>query len=204
MHALILSTILTLAIYPLNPISEDTINALNAHVAFGVAAPNGVVDAGPELSARLEASVAHPIIVRSSADFRVGSVSTRPWPEGSLLTTTISTDLLYYRGTDKLTAYFGAGVLYALNAFDADKDVLDSLYALDGITDVRYENSTGFRLTVGLRFHASYSVEVAFARTGAGFIFDRRLSPTMFAFSRQKVSVNDARVSIGYLIPLRK
>jgi hypothetical protein len=201
---LVLPTILSLAVYPLNPIREDTIQTVNAHIAVGVTAPNGVVDAGPELSARVELSIAHPFIVRSSIDFRAGSVSTNQWPDGYLMSTTFSTDLLYYRGTDQLTAYFGVGVLYSLNAFNVDQSELDSLFAYDAITDVRYENNVGFRISIGLRFQVRYSVEIAFSRTKAGFIYDRRLNPTMFAFNRREVSVSDARISIGYIIPLRK
>jgi hypothetical protein len=201
---MILSTLLALSIYPLNPIPEDTINAVNAHVAIGVVAPNGIIDAVPELSGHLEASVAHPFVVRSSVDFRYSSVATSQWPQGNLFSTTLSTDLLYYRGTDRLTAYFGVGVLYALNSFDVDKKELDSLYALDGITDVRFENNLGIRLTIGMRFRARYSVEIAFTRMDAGFIYDRRLSATMFAFNRREVSLNDARVSVGYIFPLRR
>ena len=204
MHALILSTILSLPIYPLNPVAEDTVNALNAHVALGFAAPNGVVNAGPELSTHLELSLGHPFIVRTSADLRAGSVSTRPWPKGSLFSTTFSTDVLYYHGTNKLTAYVGAGVLYTLNSFDADSHVLDSLYTLDGITDVRYESNAGFRITVGIRFRKVYCFEMAFSRMRNQFVFDRRLSPNMIAFTHQEVAVSDARLSFGYVIPLRK
>ena len=195
---------MALPIYPLNPVAEDTINTLNAHIALGYAAPNGVVNGGPELSTHLELSFGHPFFVRASADFRSGSVSTRPWPEGSLFSTTFSTDVLYYRGTNRLTAYLGAGVIYALNSFDAYSHILDSLYTLDGITDVRYENSAGFRITVGIRFRKVYCFEMAFTRMRNGFIFDRRLSPNMIAFSREEVSVSDARLSFGYIIPLRK
>ena len=204
MHALILSTLTALSIYPLNPAAEDTIPAMNLHVAVGYAAPNGVMDGGPEASTHLELSLGHPFIVRASADVRQGDVSSRPWPHGKMMSTTFSTDALYYRGTNRLTAYAGVGALYALSAFDADDRVLDSLYKLDGITDVRYECNVGFRITVGLRFHRLYCFEMAFSRMNSRYVFDRRISPTSFALTREKAAVNDARLSVGYIIPLRK
>ncbi|UCG60884.1 MAG: hypothetical protein JSV52_11200 [Candidatus Zixiibacteriota bacterium] len=202
MTALLFATLLSLPIYPLNPVLEDTVNNVNLHLTAGFNGPGSVVSTGPELTVKYEWMVHHPFIVRAAFDYRYGTVRSVVYPDGDLHRGQLSLEVLYYRGTKKLMGYIGAGAVYSLNKFSlADTDT-DSLYTNYEITDVNISNVPGYRITVGLRIHSVYSIEIGLTDTRPSYVYTRQYSPTRFGISSKQFRSNDFRISFGYLFHL--
>lgn len=203
MNALLLTAMLGLPLYPLNPIEQDTISLMNLHLTAGIDGPNAVVSAGPQLTAKYEWVVEHPFIVRVAFDCRAGQTHSILYPSGNLRNGTISVEGLYYRGTDRLTGYIGAGVVYAMYSFSASDGAADSLKTELGVANIAVSDVFGYRITAGLRIHKSYSIEVGITEVKPKFVFTRRYSETRYGLIKEQVRLNEFRVSFGYLLTLK-
>lgn len=160
LNALVMTSWLCLPIAPLNPVDEDTLASVNLHVTVGLSNPNGVVSVGPLVSIKYELLAIHPLMIRGTADFTYGQITSPLFPTGHLYTTMFGIDAIYYRGTNHLTGYIGFGVVYALHNFRAFNDTADSLFATEKVTTVDVEQQPGYRLTLGIRYHRTYSFEI--------------------------------------------
>lgn len=203
MLTLILTSLLSLPLYPLNPVDQDTLAAANLHFTLGVSGPNAIVSSGPELSLKYEMLIDHPFVVRAAADYRFGSVTTRLFPNGQMHTGTASVEGFVYRGTDKLTGYMGAGVVYSYNYFKLKSAAADSLVTNHGITDVRIKNTFGYRFTLGMRIQRSYAIEFAVTEIRPDFVYVSRTSPSQYSEMAEPIRLNDVRLSFGFLLPFR-
>jgi hypothetical protein len=161
MNTLLLVSWLCLPIAPLNPIEEDTLAAYNLHIAVGLSNPNGIISAGPTLSAAFEMLLVHPIMARATVDFKYGRVSSNLYPKGDLYSMIYGVDAIYYRGTNHLTGYIGFGFIYAFHHFEFSASAADSLLRTESVIAVDVQQEFGYRLTLGLRYHRSYSLEIS-------------------------------------------
>ncbi len=203
MHALALVTMLSLPLYPLNPVQQDTVSNMSLHVTAGVDGPTGIISAGPETTAKLEFLFYHPFFIRAAFDYRFGEVTSKVYPAGDLHTATFSGEILYYRGTRKLTGYVGLGLVWADHSFDLGESAGDSLLANSGITRVEVSNALGYRFTAGLRFKHAFSLEIGITGIQPNFVYTRQLGPTSYSEVKDKVRLNTVRVSFGYLFTLK-
>ncbi|MCP4686147.1 MAG: hypothetical protein GY867_11980, partial [bacterium] len=174
MNALLMAAWLTLPLAPMNPIEEDTLPSMSAHVTVAVTAPNGIVSAGPELSAKYELLVIHPFVVRGAVDFKYCHTVSDLFPKGELFSLPLSLDAIYYRGTDHLTGYIGFGGIYAVNYFTPGSSTLDSLTRYQSVVDVEMRDEFGYRLTLGLRYKKAYSLEISISEIYPEFILHGR------------------------------
>lgn len=214
MNALVLIAWLSLPLAPLNPVEQDTVAAMNLHMTAGITSPNGIVSAGPEITAKLEYRPFHPFIFRAEASTRAGSIGTRFYPHGlaggvmylsgdyQSLTTAI--DALYYRGTDHLTAYLGAGLVYGFHRFNPD-DKLNVQLAQDyGIIDIDMKQKLGYRLTFGIRYNRVYSFEVGIMEIKPDLISSRRYDSGVYSIQRSQTRFSGFRFTVGYILPIRE
>ncbi len=199
MHALLLAAWLCLPAFPLNPVVQDTIAATNVHFTVGLSSPNGLAGSGPEFSFKYEIRFIHPIIVRAAFDYRTGKVNSILYPRGTLYGATVSTDVLYYRGTHKLTGYVGLGVVYTFHRFELAPEVTDSLRSNHQIAEVGFDPSLGFRITMGLRFHRVISLEIAITEARPNLTYVRRYTDESYSLRRERIRLSDARITLGYL-----
>jgi len=201
--ALLFATLVSLPIYPLNPVQQDTIGFMNLHVTAGFNGPSSIVSAGPELTVKYEWVVAHPFIVRSAFDYRYGAVTANHYPDGSLHRGTFSAEGIYYRGTAKYTGYVGLGLVWSVFSYQLSGAAEDSLSTNCGISDVSITGTPGYRITAGLRVHRSYSVEIGLTDTRPDYTYIVRHDANSFSVSSRQIRFNDFRVSIGYLFNLK-
>lgn len=200
---------LSLPLAPLNPIEQDTIAAMNLHLSGGITSPNGIVSASPELSLKYEFRPAHPLIVRADVDFRFGTVGTRFWPEGketdamylsgNYRSALFGLDLLYYRGTDHLTAYLGFGLVQSYNEFSPSKKSMDLLRTKYEIDDLDMAQKLGYRFTLGLRFNRSYCFEIAVTQMEPNLVFGRDYGAGSYSKEMVPTQFSAFRLSFGYL-----
>ena len=203
MNALMMAAWLALPIAPLNPVEQDTLASMNLHIAASVTVPNGIVSAGPELSARYEMLVIHPFVVRGGVDLKYCQVTSSLFPRGNLLSLPLSADAIYYRGTDHLTGYLGFGAIYAINSFSPSQATIDSLMQASSFSDVDLRNEWGYRLTLGLRYKRCYSLEISISEIYPEFVL-RSSSGLESTRSMMTTRVGGIRLSIGYVIPIRE
>lgn len=203
MSALVLAALMALPLYPLNPTQQDTVNHMNLHFTVGFNGPSSVVSGGPEITTKWEWLISHPFIIRTAFDYRYGSVSTSTFPDGKMHRGLLSAEIIYYRGTDRLTGYLGAGPVYSMNGFSIADDAADSLNENFGTTDVSVSDVLGFRITAGLRILKSYSIEVGITEIRPKYMYTRQLTPERYAISSEQFRFNDFRVSVGYLFTLK-
>ena len=203
MTPLLFAALLGLPLYPLNPVEEDTISFTNLHITAGLNGPGAVVSTGPDLTAKYEMVVYHPVIVRAAVDYRYGSVSSNVYPDGDLHRVSFSIEGIYYRGTDELTGYVGLGLLWSVNSFTLADNEVDSLFNYHGITDVAMNNPIGYRITAGLRLHRVYSIEVSLTESRPKYIFTQQLDANRWISSTEQFRQNDFRLSFGYLFTLK-
>jgi hypothetical protein len=202
MNALLLATWLSLPLAPLNPVKEDTLSAMSLHLTAGLACPNGIVSAGPILSANYEMLVIHPFMVRGTVDFKYGRVRSILFPQGHLWSMMLGSDAIYYRGTDYLTGYIGFGFVYSLHNFVPFEATSDSLYLNEGLTDVDVQQKWGYRLVLGLRYHKSYSLEVGVVELQPDFKKSGRDSNGVESRSYQTTRTGSFRITVGYLFDI--
>jgi len=203
MHILLLATMLSLPLYPLNPVQQDTLSFMSLHITGGVDGPNGILSAGPELSAKYEMLFYHPLILRAAFDYRFGKVNSVLYPQGDLRAGTFSAEVLYYRGTKRMTGYIGGGIVFARHSFDMREHAADSLVRSEGITNVEVSNVVGYRITTGLRFRHNFSLEISMTDIRPDFLYITRTSSDRYTLVRKQVRFNDFRVSFGYLFTLK-
>ncbi len=199
MYTLFIASWLCLPVFPLNPIAQDTIASVNMHFTVGVNGPNQLVGSGLELTSKYEIRLIHPVVARAAFDYRFGKVTSKLFPQGHLHTATTSIDLLYYRGTRKLTGYLGLGLVYTFHRYVLAGDVADSLRQNYQITEVGIRPNFGFRITMGLRFHRDVSLEIGITEVRPKLQFIRRLSETSYSVSTHRMRISDVRVTLGYL-----
>jgi len=200
MYSLVLSTLLSLPLYPLNPVAQDTLNTVNLHLTAGFNSPNSIVQSGPEFTAKTEWLVSHPFVVRGALEYKYARVSSSQYPEGNIGTITISSDVLYYRGTDQLTGYLGVGPVYVVSNYSPSDKSEKLTFKGDILTDALIKDSFGYRLTLGLRFHKFYSLELAATEVKTNFITKNQIDASHFSESASRVRLGDVRVTLGYLI----
>lgn len=188
--------------YPLNPTAQDTINTMNIHFTAGYNGPTSILSAGPEATAKYEYMIYHPFIIRSSFDYRYGDITSVNFPQGNLHRYTVSAEIMFYRGTDKLTGYFGAGLVHSWFNYNATESELTYYNNLDGTDDISLTSSFGYRITAGLRFSKFYSVEIGITEIKPELLFYEQMDATHFRESREKYRMNDFKVSIGYIFSL--
>ena len=203
MIAIILATLMSLPIYPLNPTVQDTINTMNLHITAGINGPSSSISSGPEITAKYELMLIHPFVFRGSIDYRYGTVSTSLYPRGELHRILLSAEALFYRGTDNLTGYFGGGVIFAMHEFNINQTTADSLFSYHGITDVGIKSVPGYRISAGLRIHRIYSIEIGITEIYPEYIYTKDLPDNRFATYNEKFRFNDFRVTFGYLFTLK-
>ncbi len=203
MTALVFATFMTLPLYPLNPTGQDTINYMNLHVTAGLNGPSPIVSAGPDLTVKYELMIHHPFIVRAAFDYRYGSISSPVYTDGDLHRGLFSLEAIYYRGTDNITGYIGAGPVYSMNNFNISANDADSLFNHEGVTSVGMSDAIGYRITAGLRVHRTFSVEIGLTDTRPDFQYTSRVSPVEYSITSRDVRFNDFRVSFGYLFTLK-
>jgi len=203
MYTLLMAGWLCLPAFPLNPVAQDTIASVNVHFTIGLRGPNNFVSSGPELTSKYEIRLIHPLIVRAAFDYRFGKVNSVLFPHGRLHTATVSVDLLYYRGTNKLTGYLGLGVVYAFHHYTLSHNAADSLLKNHQVRDVSVKPNFGFRITMGLRFHRNISLEIGITEIRPKLEFVKWLSENSYSVTTQRMRLSDVRITLGYLWSIR-
>lgn len=203
MTALLFATLLTLPIYPLNPTGQDTVAYMNMHFTAGLNGPGAIVSAGPEFTVKYEMTIAHPFIIRSAFDYRYGSIGSINYPDGDLHRATFSAEGIYYRGTKKFLGYVGLGLVWSMFDYHLSDGATDSLSTSFGISEVDISSAPGYRITAGLRFHRSFSLEIGLTDTRPDYVYTIRHDDNSFSVGREQVRFNDVRVSFGYLFSIK-
>ena len=203
MLAIICAAFLTLPLYPLNPVEQDTVSTINLHLTAGVSSHSGMISAGPELTAKFEYLFNHPFIFRSSLDYIYGEIKSNNYPNGTMHRQSLSTEVVYYRGTKKITAYLGLGIVYGRGIFNlSDSSFFDD--ETDGIPqEINVGHALGYRFLMGLRFKHKYSIEVTITEISPSFIYFRRTSATSYSEEEFEFRANYFKVSLGYLFKLK-
>lgn len=200
---IICAAFLALPLYPLNPTAQDTVNSMNLHITTGVISQSGMISAGPELTLKFEYLLTHPFIFRSSLDFTYGEITTRTYPNGSVHRQSISSEVLYYRGTKKMTGYLGIGVVYGRGTFKLnDKTYFDN-NVLGVPQDIKFGDAVGYRFVLGMRFQHKYSIEVGVTEISPSFIYTRSSDTNAFSEEEINFQANYVKVSLGYLFRLK-
>jgi hypothetical protein len=197
MHTLLLTAWLCLPIAPLNPTEQDTLPELAFHATLGFANANGIVSLGPHASVRLETLVIHPLVVRAGIEYRYGTFVSHLFPRGDLNMMSVSSDVLYYRGTNHLTGYLGLGIFYAASGFSANPGTRDSLRMHEAITGITIEPQLGYRFTMGLRVNRRMSIEIAVSEFHPRFKYERRYSSTTYSQYSEATNISSFQVTVG-------
>ncbi len=204
-----LTTIVTsfwmcLPIAPLNPIEQDTLPAMALQVSAGVTSPNHIVSTGPELSLKYELLATHPLVLRTSLDYQFGSTRTTLWPGGTLHQASIELTAFYYRGTDKLTGYIGAGPVFRFGYYNLSSTAKDSLWAEDQIDEVSLKQALGYRIFLGMRFSKVYVLEVGVSEVESDIVYHRRPASNVEATYGESTKLSAFRITFGYLWTLKE
>ena len=203
MLPIVFAAFMSLPVYPLNPTVQDTLEVMNLHITAGIDGPNGVISLGPDFSVKYEMLLFHPFVFRPTVDIQYGAVNTATFPDGKLTTLTLAAEMLAYRGTDQLTGYLGTGLTYSSFNFSPSDEAADSLYENRGVTKVNVNSTLGYRLTLGLRYKKSYSVEFGITEVRPLFVYQSEFSSNQYAQYSKKSRMSNVRFTIGYLFPLR-
>lgn len=200
---MLLTSWLCLPVFPLNPTAQDTIAPKNLHFTVGISSPNGLVGVGPEVTAKYEMLMVHPVIVRAAFDYRFGRVNSKLYPAGDLHGATVSAVALYYRGRHKLTGYIGMGIVYTFHGFRPTSAAADSLYKNHQVDEVGIKPAFGYRIVLGLRFHRDFSLEIGITEVKPKLLFTSRLTEDSYSVVAEKIRLSDVRVTVGYLVPIK-
>lgn len=204
MMALLTSAWLCLPLAPLNPTQQDTLAAMNLHVTMGATTPNHLVGVGPRLSVGYEALAVHPWVVAATMDYQYGSLTDEVGLSGKMHQGTLAVNALYYRGTDRLTAYLGGGPILRFGHVSPSAATSDSLWTSYQVEKVGLKIAPGYRLFLGLRFHRTISLEVTVNQVISDLEYTRRLSPVQTATYSQRVNLSSFSVTLGYIWELRR
>ena len=202
MLATLLATWLLTPIAPLNPIEQDTLPSIALHLSAGMSVPNGVMAAGPELSASYELRVTHPVVIRFGLELQRHTLSSSLFPRGNKTSINLSVGTIYYRGTNRMTGYIGVGAVYGINFFDPTTRTLDSLNLLEGVTEISMDRKLGYRLTLGLRIRKKYSFEINVTEMYPILIRTTQLTQNQFRQSSETVRTGTFRLIFGYVLPI--
>ncbi len=202
MLSAVLTSLLLLPIAPLNPIEQDTLATDNLQFAIGLSTPNGILDAGPSAALFYEYRPLHPWIVRAGVEYRYGEVSGALNPNGELNSYTFSLEGFYYRGSGNWIGYIGGGGLLALNSYNLGSVDADSLFAIEGVTDVEMSQSFGYRILLGLRYKTDYAIEIRVSEVRPDFIFETATGPNSTRFETRQTKTSTISLSFGYILPL--
>jgi len=202
MTALLLTALLYMPLAPINPVDQDTLPSLALHLKAGMAGPNGVVSVGPDVSAMLEMLVIHPFVVRGTLDGRYGQVKSALFPNGHLYTASCGADAIYYRGTNRLTGYFGIGYFYTVHHFSPFRRTADSLMVNEGLSSVDVQPKFGYRLILGLRFSRIYSLEISVDDLHPDFKMTGIAAEGVESRSYKTTRTGAFRVTLGYVLPI--
>ena len=204
MYSLLLTTLLSMPIYPLNPTVQDTVATHVIHITAGAVGPNEVASAGPDFTLKNEFLIHHPVVVRAGIEYRFGSMSSKRFPHGHLQALTLATSVLYYRGTNRMTGYLGAGVVYVMSGLKMKTAVADSLFRAEDVTGIDLSNTLGYRFLLGLRYRNSFSLEISLTNTRPDFVKHSELNQFSSLDKSEPLKLNDVRVSLGYLFNLHR
>lgn len=204
MMTLLTTAWLCLPLAPLNPIQQDTIAAMNLHVTMGVTSPNHLVGVGPRLSIGYEALAVHPWVVAATLDYQYGGLAREVGLAGNMHQGTLSLCGLYYRGTDKLTAYLGGGPILRFGRVSPSAATSDSLWSNNQVESVALKVAPGYRIFLGMRFHRAISLEVAVNQVTSDLKYTRRLAPTKTAIYGQEVNLSSFSITLGYIWQLKR
>lgn len=211
MLEMLLAGWLCLPLAPLNPVQQDTLDVMALQLLAGAHTGNEIVHTGPTIGMKYEVLPVHPLVLRSGIEYRFGQVRGINLPAGDIHELYASADLIYYRGTNRLTGYIGVGLLMGFASFDPLESVLDSLRGLDwGLDptdeirrlDVDVESEWGYRITLGLRFHEQVSFEINITEIKPQFIYridSRDMARTEI---REEFRNNSFNVTFGYVISI--
>jgi len=200
---LLLTGILTLPLYPLNPVEQDTLPPANIHVSVGAASPNELLPFTPVLSTKTEWLLFHPIVFRPSVDYRFSDTRNGNMPDGFMHQVVFSMETFAYRGTHDLTGYVGFGLLWAINDYDLDSRAADSLLLNEDLAKVTLDNSFGYRLSMGIRWSRVYSIEVNVTELDSRMHFTSSTVGSVFRTYSEEVDLGDFRINFGYLFSLQ-
>ncbi|MEE8403903.1 MAG: hypothetical protein V3S17_00775 [candidate division Zixibacteria bacterium] len=202
MYSLILTSLLSLPVFPLNPTDRDTLNSSNFHITAGVSSPSDFATAGPEFTLKYELLFYHPIVLRTGVEYNRGRVTKISFPNGDYHGFTTSVEILYYRGTDRMMGFMGMGVVYNQSYLNMDGSVADSLLAAENISDVYLRGNAGYRFIFGLRKSRLWSFEIRMTDIRTHLVYRRNLGAYRYSIQREPVRLSDFRITLGYLIEL--
>lgn len=202
MYGLLLAGWLCLPIAPLNPVAQDTLDNLAFHVTAGVNTSNGIIGTGPDITTKFELLAQHPVMLRGGIDLRLGAVNSKIYPEGDFYQGLLILEGIYYRGTNHLTGYLGLGMAWGFGHFEPTTATLDELYRQDYTTDIDVNPDLGYRITLGLRYHEKYSIEIAITELKPGFVYHRSLPDGPDEVFTDSFRNNSFRLSLGYVFTL--
>jgi len=202
MYSLILTSLLSLPIFPLNPTEIDTLNSMNFHITAGISSPSDFATMGPEFTLKYEFLFYHPIVFRTGVDYSFGRVAKLTFPKGDVQNFTTSVEILYYKGTNRMMGFLGMGVVYNKSYVNMDGSVADSMFAAENISDVYLEGRAGYRFIFGLRKSRLWSFEIRMTDIKTKLVYQRNLGPFRYSLERIPVRLSDFRISLGYLIEL--
>ncbi len=171
MQEILLALILLNPIVSKNPVKQDTLALTNIHFTVGYRPANDMVGYGPEVGAKFEYLLFHPIIIRGSVNYSSCEVKNFRLPEGKNDAFDFCAETFLYRGTKELTAYFGGGLVYSLNHFQLTKQLSDSLFSQSSIYKTNIENKYGYRVIMGFRFREHYNFEFGYQESRPNFMF---------------------------------
>ena len=202
MFELLLTGLLSLPLYPLNPVDQDTLPSMNLHLSVGAASPTELLPVTPFLSVKGEWLMFHPVVMRPSVDYRFGDSRAGNMPDGFVHQVIFELETFAYRGTNSLTGYVGFGLLWAVNDFDLTSEAADSLLRTEDLAKVSLDNSFGYRLSMGVRWSRVYSVEVNVTELDSRMHFNSTTVGGLFRTYSEEVDMGDFRVHFGYLFSL--
>lgn len=211
MLEMLLAGWLCLPLAPLNPIRQDTLDIMALQVFGGAHTGNEIVHTGPIIGAKYEILPVHPVVLRTGLEYRFGQVRGIGLPAGDMNELYASADLIYYRGTNRLTGYLGAGLLLGFGSFSPLESVEDSLRQLDwGLDpedpirdfDVGIETEWGYRLTLGLRFRETVSFEINITEIRPQFVYRIYSEGFKQTEIREEFRNNSFNVTFGYVISI--
>ena len=117
MLTLLFTCFLTLPLYPLNPVEQDTLAMMNLHVTAGFNAPNRFGSISPELTGKYEMLFKHPFVVRAACDYRYGTVSSA-WQSAQCDRVTRGVVLSRHEYSHRLCGTRSAGGIQLPESFD--------------------------------------------------------------------------------------
>ena len=210
MFTLIMSAWLMLPMAPINPIEQDTLSAINLHITAGMSGSGGNISPGPEISAKWEMLAIHPILIRSSIDYRYGEFSDRFFEyqqnigkfKGQLHQFNISTDFIYYRGTDYMTGYIGLGPILTLGDIKPTVASLDDFREMYDYVDFSLKPKVGYRITLGLRYQQVYSLELVITEVHPDYLITTSTGTNSYLQRTREVNFSGIKVTFGYLFTL--